>query len=157
MSRAGPANALTQRGLAASSRGGRLAIVLHDGGQHGGQMQATRRRPALATEYCKACGRCITACAHHCITPGSEVHPATGLAPVVLDLERCSGCGLCIDACPEPHGLGTEGPCADAPARPEPAPAAADEPDRFLDLPALRPLVVKGTYASAIGALLAGC
>jgi pyruvate/2-oxoacid:ferredoxin oxidoreductase alpha subunit/NAD-dependent dihydropyrimidine dehydrogenase PreA subunit len=111
----------------------------------------------LETEYCKACGRCIGACAHHCIAPGSVVEPATGLVPVVLDLARCTGCALCIDACPEPHGLTIESIRADAPAR-HAAPAAhADEPDRFHALPALRPLVVKGTYASAIGALLAGC
>ena len=30
-------------------------------------------------------------------------------------------------------------------------------PDDALPLPDVRPLVVKGTYASAIGALLAGC
>jgi pyruvate/2-oxoacid:ferredoxin oxidoreductase alpha subunit len=36
-------------------------------------------------------------------------------------------------------------------------PSADDEPDTRIDLPALQPLMVKGTYASAIGALLAGC
>ena len=116
-----------------------------------------KTRPTLATELCKGCGRCIAACAHHCITTGTAVHPATGLTPVVLELDRCSACGLCIDACPEPYGLVPEVvPAAPPTARPT-TPAAADEPDRYLDLPALRPLVVKGTYASAIGALLAGC
>jgi 2-oxoglutarate ferredoxin oxidoreductase subunit alpha/2-oxoisovalerate ferredoxin oxidoreductase alpha subunit len=76
----------------------------------------------------------------------------------MLDLEDCSACGLCIDACPEAYGLAPEpGPLVSAPASAWPPPAVADEPDRFVDLPMVRPLVVKGTYASAIGALLAGC
>jgi pyruvate/2-oxoacid:ferredoxin oxidoreductase alpha subunit/NAD-dependent dihydropyrimidine dehydrogenase PreA subunit len=124
-------------------------------------VQTKKPRPTLALEFCKGCGRCIDSCAHHCITAGTEVHPATGLVPVVLDLERCSACGLCFDACPEPYGLMPESvPAAGSPSEPTGLrlpPAAEDEPDRRVDLPALRPLVVKGTYASAIGALFAGC
>jgi pyruvate/2-oxoacid:ferredoxin oxidoreductase alpha subunit/NAD-dependent dihydropyrimidine dehydrogenase PreA subunit len=124
-------------------------------------MPKTRPRPVLASEYCKGCGRCIEACAHHCIAAGTEIHPGTGLVPVSLDLERCTACGLCFDACPEPHGLLPEAPEAsgesglDRDRRP-PLPAA-DIPDERLLLPPAGPLVVKGTYASAIGALLAGC
>jgi NAD-dependent dihydropyrimidine dehydrogenase PreA subunit len=58
-----------------------------------------RPKPVLFPQFCKGCGRCIDACAHHCIAPGSDVNPATGLIPVVLDLERCTACGLCFDAC----------------------------------------------------------
>ena len=36
-------------------------------------------------EFCKGCGRCIESCAKHCIEPGTEVHPETGLIPVVFD------------------------------------------------------------------------
>jgi pyruvate/2-oxoacid:ferredoxin oxidoreductase alpha subunit/NAD-dependent dihydropyrimidine dehydrogenase PreA subunit len=120
-----------------------------------------RLRPTLAPEFCKGCGRCIDACAHHCIVAGTAVHAATGLTPVVVDLERCSACGLCLDACPEPYGLVPEGQGM-AGEVPEPVglrlpPAAEDVPDERIPLPDLRPLVVKGTYASAIGALLAGC
>ena len=71
-------------------------------------MAATTRdksRPSLVREYCKGCGRCIEACAHGCITAGHEIHPGTGLVPVLMDLERCTECGLCFDACPEPYGL----------------------------------------------------
>jgi len=129
-----------------------------------------RPRPVLSTEYCKGCGRCIEACAKHCIEPGTEIHPGTGLVPVVLHLEGCSACGLCFDACPEPYGLlpalaadDVEGLQAGPvragapPAEAPPAGATETVPDRFVVLPSARPLVVKGTYASAIGAVLAGC
>ena len=113
-----------------------------------------RPKPALSPEYCKGCGRCIDACAHRCIEPGATVHQATGLVPVTLvNLDRCTGCGLCFDACPEPFGLRPEG--ATILSRPQPAAVAI--PDTFADLPSSEPLVVKGMYASAIGALLAGC
>src|SRR5450759_3036815 len=123
-------------------------------------------RPFLAPEYCKGCGRCIDACALHCIVEGSEIHPSTGLTPVALDLERCTGCGLCFDACPEPYGLQpypavAEGDLVDPEqlfgARTTTAPVPEDIPDRLIPLPRSEPLVVKGAYASAIGAILAGC
>jgi pyruvate/2-oxoacid:ferredoxin oxidoreductase alpha subunit/NAD-dependent dihydropyrimidine dehydrogenase PreA subunit len=129
---------------------------------------ATRERPKpfVLPEYCKGCGRCIDACPKHCIALGTEINPLTGLVPVVLDLEACNGCGLCIGACPEPFGLRAEdqkadweledpatmfGPKASAAPVPEPV------PDEIVELPAMEPIVTKGTYASAIGALLAGC
>lgn len=121
-------------------------------------MRSTKPRPALAPEFCKGCGRCIDACTRHCIVPGSAAHPSTGFVPVVLDLERCSACGLCLEACPEPWGLVAEaGPEPPPGPRPGLGPAPADEPDGSVAMPPLRPLLVKGTYASAIGALFAGC
>jgi len=126
-----------------------------------------RPRPFLLPEFCKGCGRCIEACPKHCITLGSEINPATGLTPVLLDLALCNGCALCLSACPEPYGLAATpvgvdyeltdpaallGPRADRAA----APAEA-VPDARVALPPAEPLVIKGTYASAIGALLAGC
>ena len=87
--------------------------------------------------------------------------------PVEVDLEICNGCGLCFEACPEPYGLL---PRPDVPAgfelddparlfgaRTIAARVPADRPDRREPLPACEPLVVKGNYAAAIGALLAGC
>jgi pyruvate/2-oxoacid:ferredoxin oxidoreductase alpha subunit/NAD-dependent dihydropyrimidine dehydrogenase PreA subunit len=124
-----------------------------------------RPKPFLLPQYCKGCGRCIEACAKHCIEPGTEVNPETGLIPVVFDLDECSACGLCMSACPEPYGLAPQ-PESDFeledPAAlfgPRPAPPAKPEtiPDTRVPLAGTRPLVVKGTYASAIGALLAGC
>jgi pyruvate/2-oxoacid:ferredoxin oxidoreductase alpha subunit len=96
---------------------------------------------------------------------GTEINAQTGLVPVLLHLEDCSACGLCMDACPEPYGLAPEselafeiqdpaalfGPRAAELAPPLPI------PDERLALPRTRALVTKGTYASAIGALLAGC
>lgn len=127
-----------------------------------------RARPLLVTRYCKGCGRCIESCQHHCIEPGHEINPETGLIPVVVHLEDCTACGLCIAACPEPFGLRSEDEPEHSarfgPFDPEKlfgekerARAPQDVPDERLPLPQLEPLVVKGTYASAIGALLAGC
>jgi len=124
-----------------------------------------RPRPFVFPEYCKGCGRCISACPKDCIHMGSEINPLTGLVPVELDLEACNGCGLCITACPEPYGLQpqVDGEI-DLPtpyelfgdrALTSTVPAAI--PDQRLPLPTLEPLVIKGTYASALGALLAGC
>ena len=126
---------------------------------------AERPKPYLLPQYCKGCGRCIEACAKHCIEMGTEINPQTGLVPVVLHLENCSACGLCLTACPEPYGLAPEpgadfelqdpatlfGPRQAPPEKPEPI------PDEELPLPETVPLVTKGTYASSIGALLAGC
>ena len=120
-------------------------------------MTSTRlkAKPVLAPEYCKGCGRCVDACAHHCIELGHEINPATGLVPVLLHLEACTGCALCFDACPEPYGLRPEG------ERERPTPRVAPEPEPIPDvqlaLPASVPLVMKGTHASAVGAILAGC
>ena len=66
-----------------------------------------RPKPFLFPEFCKACGRCISACPKGCITMGTEINPATGFTPVVVNLEVCNGCGLCLTACPEPYGLTT--------------------------------------------------
>src|SRR5512140_2968403 len=120
-----------------------------------------RPKPFLVSHYCKGCGRCIDSCNKHCITAGTEIDPLTGLIPVKLDLESCNGCGLCIDACPEPYGLTPlpEGAEADWElqdpeklfgAKQSEAPPAADIPDQIIPLPKLEPLVIKGTYASAV-------
>jgi pyruvate/2-oxoacid:ferredoxin oxidoreductase alpha subunit/NAD-dependent dihydropyrimidine dehydrogenase PreA subunit len=126
---------------------------------------AEKPKPFLLPQYCKGCGRCIEACAKHCIQMGTEIDPRTGLIPVVLDLTNCSACGLCMTACPEPYGLMPE-PASDFEIQ-DPAkifgrkPASVETPlpipDERLPLPETRPLVTKGTYASSIGALLAGC
>jgi len=121
-----------------------------------------RPQPVLVLEQCKGCERCVGSCPKDCIHPGVEIDPRTGLVPVVLDLHRCNGCGLCLSACPEPYGLRPEtdfelvDPALLNPAR---APRARPETiaDDALPLPRTEPLVIKGTYASAIGALFAGC
>ncbi len=127
-----------------------------------------RPKPFVLPEYCKGCGRCIEACPKHCIQLGTDINPESGLVPVIIDLAICNGCGLCYMACPEPYGLekalvelmpdveelDRHAYFGDAkPERPQPQPI----PDTVVPLPKMEPLVTKGTYASAIGALLAGC
>ncbi|MBI3403364.1 MAG: 3-methyl-2-oxobutanoate dehydrogenase subunit VorB [Acidobacteria bacterium] len=125
---------------------------------------ADRTKPIVVPDYCKGCGRCIDACEHHCIEPGRDIDPATGLVPVRIHLEHCTACGLCFDACPEPYGLrpaffdaeGSERPRVarhDLAGTPTPEPI----PDAVAALPPGQPLVIKGVYASAVGAILAGC
>ena len=127
--------------------------------------RAERPKPLLVPQLCKACGRCIEACPKQCIKLGTRIHPETGLTPVEIDLTDCTGCGLCFTACPEPHALVPY---------PEPVPLEAELedlfpaasveqlppeplPDRTIPLPAFQPMMLKGTHASAVGALLAGC
>ncbi len=126
----------------------------------------TRPLPFLAPEYCKGCGRCIAACPKHCITFADDVDPDSGLLPVHLDLEDCNACGLCIAACPEPYGLHGDdvmfeweagGTGAAEGEDDSEAAAPADIPGKWIPLPPTEPLLIKGTYGAAIGALLAGC
>lgn len=123
-------------------------------------------KPFLVPEYCKGCGRCVSVCVKGCIRFADEINPRTGLVPVVLDLANCTGCGLCIEACPEPYGLralaaGEEYTLLD-PAKMfgekvRSAPEPVDIPAQRVPLPQTQPLIIKGNYAAAVGALLAGC
>ncbi len=135
---------------------------------HDGVSVTTKPRPVVLSAYCKGCGRCIASCIKGSLQLGTEINRESGLLPIVFDPEACNGCALCFDACPEPFALLPENDEAVAsgllsalsgiPA----APAVATTPsepasDRRIPLPAREPLVVKGTAAAAIGALLAGC
>jgi pyruvate/2-oxoacid:ferredoxin oxidoreductase alpha subunit/NAD-dependent dihydropyrimidine dehydrogenase PreA subunit len=123
-------------------------------------------RPFLVPEYCKGCGRCVNVCVKGCIKFADEINPKTGLVPIVLDLANCTGCGLCIEACPEPYGLRAQAageeytlldPAKLFGARSSTAPEPVDIPAQRVQLPKTQPLIIKGNYATAIGALLAGC
>lgn len=122
----------------------------------------TEHYPDVDPAYCKGCSRCVDACAHDCIELGTEINPLTGLIPVTLNLDKCTNCSLCIVACPEPYGMhwnddytvidsmtfkGVE----------KTRPVAKEIPDHYLPIEAGTTMVIKGTYASAIGAILAGC
>lgn len=131
-------------------------------------MTTTTRKPPplLVPEYCKGCGRCILACTKDCISLGTEINPLTGLVPITIDLTECNHCGLCIEACPEPFGLRPAGeeaafelidPAELNGPRPYDAPIPVPDPDVTVALPERAPLIVKGTYAAAVGAVLAGC
>jgi pyruvate/2-oxoacid:ferredoxin oxidoreductase alpha subunit/NAD-dependent dihydropyrimidine dehydrogenase PreA subunit len=118
-------------------------------------------KPILYPELCKGCERCIEACRRGCISAGQEINQASGLIPVVIDYTQCNGCGLCLSACPEPYALVS---AADDPHREERIRAAEAQkrepeaiPDEVITLPQSQPMFLKGTHASAIGALLAGC
>jgi pyruvate/2-oxoacid:ferredoxin oxidoreductase alpha subunit/ferredoxin len=129
----------------------------------------TRPKPFLFPQLCKACGRCIDACPKHCIEFASEIDPQSGLTPIVVHEELCNGCGLCFDACPEPYGLMPktdvlEGidlvvtdPYSALGPKDHGAPEAEDIPDQRIPLPTVEPMVLKGNYAAAVGALLGGC
>jgi pyruvate/2-oxoacid:ferredoxin oxidoreductase alpha subunit/NAD-dependent dihydropyrimidine dehydrogenase PreA subunit len=121
--------------------------------------RAPRAKPYLLPELCKGCGRCIGACPKDCIAFDDHVDPQTSLIPVHIDLEACNGCGLCIEACPEPFGLRAEIPFeSQVVVDSTPLPAMAEDvSDQLLSLPERQPLAIKGTHASALGALLAGC
>jgi pyruvate/2-oxoacid:ferredoxin oxidoreductase alpha subunit/NAD-dependent dihydropyrimidine dehydrogenase PreA subunit len=113
-------------------------------------------------ELCKGCGRCIESCPKHAITFGEETNQKSGFVPVVIDFDICNHCGLCISACPEPYGINTEAYDLEDPHHlygdPEhPQPTAQTIPAENIPLPKCEPMVLKGTYAGAIGAILAGC
>ncbi|MFN8177564.1 MAG: 4Fe-4S binding protein [bacterium] len=119
-------------------------------------------KPLVLPQLCKGCGRCIDACPRHCITLGHDINQESGLIPILIDYDVCNGCGVCISACPEPYGLSTDAYELEDPghlfgAQPTPASAPADVPARRVPLPACEPMVLKGNYASAVGAVLAGC
>jgi pyruvate/2-oxoacid:ferredoxin oxidoreductase alpha subunit len=104
----------------------------------------------------------VDACEHHCIAPGNVINAASGLIPVVIDLERCTGCGLCFEACPEPYGLrpatyDASGGLVPTASHFAPRPVAEATPDVKIKIASNGPVVVKGMHAAALGAVLAGC
>jgi pyruvate/2-oxoacid:ferredoxin oxidoreductase alpha subunit/ferredoxin len=123
-----------------------------------------KKRPevTLQPELCKGCGRCIEACPKHGISFGTEINQESGFIPVQIDYNVCNHCGLCVAACPEPHGLNTEGYQLEDPKhlfgdrRTDRRKAETIDPVT-IPLPHCEPLILKGNYACAVGALLAGC
>ena len=124
-----------------------------------------KAKPLLYRQYCKACSRCIDCCPKDCIVEGTEIEPATGFTPVVIDLETCNACGLCLNACPEPYALlplmpgdeAPENPAVLAGTRLTPLPTPKSVPDTRIPMPDLEPMVLKGNHAAAVGAVMAGC
>lgn len=120
------------------------------------------RPPVLVTEaLCKGCGRCLEACPKGAIALGTDINQTSGLIPIHIDYDLCNACGLCVTACPEPYGLGNQVYDLEDPRhlygeqqrRPKPATIAPKK----IALPRVEPMVLKGNYAAAIGAILAGC
>ena len=128
---------------------------------------AERPKPFVVPEYCKGCGRCISSCTKGCIThryrdqPGdragpdrSRPHPVQRVRPVSRRLPRALW----------PAARRTTSRPSDwsTPPRrwvhgPSDAPAPEPRPDTTVAWRRREPLVIKGTYAVAVGAILAGC
>lgn len=125
-------------------------------------MAKERPKVLLTPELCKGCGRCIEACPKHAISLGEDINQVSGLVPVQIDYDICNHCGLCVSACPEPYGLGPKVYELEDPAllygeRERDTTPAHDIPPQRIPLPKVEPLLLKGNYAAAVGALLAGC
>jgi pyruvate/2-oxoacid:ferredoxin oxidoreductase alpha subunit/ferredoxin len=124
---------------------------------------AKERPPVLLTpELCKGCGRCIEACPKHAISLGDEINQVSGLVPIQIDYGICNHCGLCVSACPEPYGLGAKVYELEDPAklygeRGRPTTPAETIPPQRIPLPKVEPMLLKGNYAAAVGAILSGC
>lgn len=119
-----------------------------------------RPKPSLVPELCKGCERCIESCPKDCFAIGRAINQKSGYLPIAMDLEHCNGCALCFDACPEPFCLLPE----TEPFQLEPPPFERTQapepeaiPDERIPVPSSQPLVLKGNYAAAVGALLGGC
>jgi 2-oxoglutarate ferredoxin oxidoreductase subunit delta len=57
---------------------------------------------AIATERCKGCELCITACPHHVLELDTAVVNRLGYHPVRLtDPAGCTSCVLCARVCPD--------------------------------------------------------
>ena len=76
--------------------------------------------------------------------------------PVLLHLEQCTACGLCVDACPSPIAFSWSPALLPSARRRFPSGQRRFLMSGFRCRP-VSPLVVKGTYAAAVGAVLAGC
>lgn len=56
----------------------------------------------FATDLCKGCGLCVSACPKKIITIAAGRLNQKGHAPAEMtDGERCIGCGFCATMCPD--------------------------------------------------------
>jgi 2-oxoglutarate ferredoxin oxidoreductase subunit delta len=57
---------------------------------------------AIASDRCKGCELCVTACPHHVLALDEAVVNVLGYHPVVLvDPAGCTSCVLCARVCPD--------------------------------------------------------
>jgi 2-oxoglutarate ferredoxin oxidoreductase subunit delta len=57
---------------------------------------------AIASERCKGCELCITACPHHVLALDERVVNKLGYHPVTLvDPAGCTSCVICARVCPD--------------------------------------------------------
>lgn len=56
----------------------------------------------FATDLCKGCGLCVTACPRGIITLSREKNNQKGHSPAeVTDGSKCIGCAFCATMCPD--------------------------------------------------------
>ena len=57
---------------------------------------------AIASDRCKGCELCITACPHHVLELDQSIVNALGYHPVrLIDPAGCTSCVLCARVCPD--------------------------------------------------------
>ncbi len=56
----------------------------------------------FATDLCKGCGLCVSACPKHILQLASGKLNKKGHTPVeIIDQEKCIGCAFCATMCPD--------------------------------------------------------
>ncbi len=60
--------------------------------------------PAIESDCCKSCGRCVKACPRGCLAI-SDVYNRYGVKAVAYTGSGCVGCGACFYNCPEPYAI----------------------------------------------------
>ena len=56
----------------------------------------------FATDICKGCGLCVTACPKKILTIAKEKINKKGYSPAEMtDESQCIGCGFCYTMCPD--------------------------------------------------------
>jgi len=64
-------------------------------------MAKVKGRLEIATELCKGCSVCLTACPFQILDMRKEVNSKGYNYPYVTDVERCTGCANCAMVCPD--------------------------------------------------------
>jgi len=73
------------------------ALLAHKQFTHLHPVHTSNWIPAIDTETCNGCGRCVRACPVDALSLPPE--PRTRPAAAVLDTDACLGCGVCVRAC----------------------------------------------------------
>jgi 2-oxoglutarate ferredoxin oxidoreductase subunit delta len=60
----------------------------------------TQGSVTVASELCKGCELCVTACPQECLTMSPEFN-ARGYRFAALGAEGCTGCAACAVVCPD--------------------------------------------------------